>query len=101
MLKKFAIVGVFLMFFATSFAFADDVYVTKRGKKFHKETCRLIKNKGAGSLPLDEAFEKGLTPCRRCFKKEEREELNKKMEELSSQEKDKEAEEEIEEEKSK
>lgn len=47
------------------------VYVTKRGKKYHKEDCRFIKNRETISMDKKEAEAKGLTPCGRCFKEEE------------------------------
>ena len=54
----------------TVLAFAEDVYATKNGKKYHKEDCRLIKNKGAEKISKTEAVTKGLEPCSKCFKEE-------------------------------
>lgn len=71
MIRKLAILILGVVFLsATTFAFAEDVYVTKRGKKYHKEDCLLIKNKGAEQISKKEAIEKGLTPCRKCFNDE-------------------------------
>lgn len=53
-----------------SLAFAEDVYATKNGKKFHKEDCRLIKSKNPESISRKEAVTKGLEPCAKCFKDE-------------------------------
>ncbi|MFC1645637.1 hypothetical protein ACFL2Y_00445 [Candidatus Omnitrophota bacterium] len=49
------------------------VYVTRRGKKYHKETCPFIKNRETVSTSPKEAEEKGLKPCGRCHKEEETE----------------------------
>ena len=47
------------------------VYVTRRGKKYHKETCPFIRNREAISIDEKEAIEKGLKPCSRCFSSDE------------------------------
>ena len=57
--------GMLLM--GSTFAFAEDVYVTKNGKKYHKVDCLLIKNKGAKTMAMEEVQQKGLKPCNRCF----------------------------------
>jgi len=44
------------------------VYVTKNGKKYHKETCPFIKNRETISMDEKEAIAKGLKPCGKCFK---------------------------------
>ena len=71
MMRKLVVLVLGVVFLsATTFAFAEDVYVTKRGKKYHQEGCLLIKNKGAKQITKKEALEKGLTPCQRCFNEE-------------------------------
>ncbi len=52
-------------------AFAEDVYVTGKGKKFHKEICRVTKNREVQKLDRNEAIGQGLNPCKRCFGKDE------------------------------
>ena len=52
---------------ATTFVFAEDVYITKRGKKYHKQDCPLIAKRDAQKVSLEEARAKGLEPCSRCF----------------------------------
>ena len=59
------LVGAMLL--STTFAFAEDVYATKNGKRYHKADCLLIKDKGAKAVSLEDAEKKGLKPCRRCF----------------------------------
>ncbi len=63
-------IGLLMSFLTTSFAFADEVYVTKNGKKYHKKICSWIKNKDAVAISKEEAVEKGLTPCKRCYKED-------------------------------
>lgn len=68
MLRKMMLLGTLLTFVSmATCAFAQDVYVTKSGKKFHKETCALIKNKQTVKLQQEEAVQKGLSPCKKCF----------------------------------
>ncbi len=52
----------------SSVAFAADVVVTKRGKKFHLATCTLIQGKTTSVMDEQQAIAKGLKPCPRCFK---------------------------------
>ena len=70
MLKK--IIPVILgmaMLSMTTFASAEEVYVTKNGKKFHKEaTCRFISKRESHKAERAEVMKKGLEPCQRCFK---------------------------------
>lgn len=72
---KKMIVSIFVLAFVVSTAsvFAKDVevVVTKTGTKYHKEECRLIKNKDAATkMDKDEALEDGYEPCRKCFKED-------------------------------
>jgi hypothetical protein len=55
------------MLISSTFAFAEDVYATKNGKRYHKADCLLVKDKGAKAIAMEEAQKKGLKPCRRCF----------------------------------
>jgi hypothetical protein len=50
--------------------FAQDVYATKNGKKYHKAECPLVQNKDPQPISMKEATDKGLTPCGKCFKEE-------------------------------
>ena len=56
-----------MLLVSSTFAFAEDVYATKNGKRYHKINCLLIKDKGAKPIALEEAQKKGLKPCHRCF----------------------------------
>jgi hypothetical protein len=79
MLKK--IITGFLLFAVmatTTMAFAEDVYVTKRGKKYHKELCRVIQDRDVQKIDDEDAAEKGLTACRRCFHEEAKDNVKKK-----------------------
>lgn len=45
----------------------DPVYVTKSGKKFHRQNCPTTKNsKGVQAISRAVAIEKGLEPCKDC-----------------------------------
>ncbi len=71
-MKKLLLLGVLGMFLSvSSVVFADDVYVTPRGSKFHKETCRLVKrSKVTEKYELKDAKDEGYSACKRCFKKQ-------------------------------
>ncbi len=67
MMKKLIVVMTFgmILTMATQ-VFAEEVYMTKHGKKYHKATCRLVKGKkNIRVLEKKESIEKGYTPCRR------------------------------------
>ena len=71
MVRKLMVFAMLVAFLATSsIAFAADVHVTKRGKKYHKLECLTIKNKETTALSKEDAIESGYTPCRRCFKED-------------------------------
>ena len=53
-----------------SLAFADDVYATKRGKKFHTESCPFMKDREKVKLNREDAVKKGLKPCGKCIDQE-------------------------------
>ena len=70
-MKKLLMLGLCMTFLAmSSLAFAEDVFVTKRGKKYHQETCRVIQKSKVTAIDELEAEEKGYGPCKRCFKEE-------------------------------
>jgi len=56
----------------TSSLFAEDVYITKQGKKYHESDCRFVTNRDTQKISLDVAKTKGLEPCSRCFGKTEK-----------------------------
>jgi len=72
MFKKTMLGMVFLIFFSLSIcAFAEDVVITSRGAKYHKEECRLVKGKtNIKVMEKDMAIEEDYGPCRRCFKED-------------------------------
>lgn len=68
-MKKMMIVGLCMMILTvSSLAFAEQFYVTERGKKYHKENCRTIKNRDVTGIEEEDAVEEGYAPCRRCLK---------------------------------
>jgi len=60
------LVGVMMM--ASSAAFADTVYATKNGKKYHHADCPLIEKRSPAAISMEDAQKKGLAPCGKCFK---------------------------------
>ncbi len=72
MIRKLMMIGMLMVFLsATTHAFAEDVFVTQRGAKYHKAICRLVKNKdNITKFEKKEAIEKGYEPCKRCFKED-------------------------------
>jgi len=54
----------------TTMAFAESVYVTENGSKYHKQDCRFIKNKEAQEMKKADAITAGYAPCSRCFKED-------------------------------
>lgn len=69
MMRKSIMLGMLMAFFLVApLAFADEVLITPNGAKYHKEDCRLIKNKSRlTKMDKEEAVKKGYGPCRRCF----------------------------------
>lgn len=55
---------------AATHVFAEDVFVTPKGKKYHKEICRLIQKRSVTSLEKDAAVGEGYVPCGKCFKED-------------------------------
>lgn len=71
MFRKIATLGILIAFVSiSSLAFAEDVYVTKNGHKYHKEICRLIKNKKPEKVTKADALDKKLEPCGLCYKED-------------------------------
>ncbi len=71
MIRKWIVFSVLMSLFAlTTQAYADQVFATKNGTKYHKESCPLIKNKGAEKIDKAQAMAKGLEPCKKCFKED-------------------------------
>lgn len=72
MIRKLILMGLIMTFLsATTCVFAGDVFITQRGSKYHKEICRLIKNRdNITKIDEKEAIEEDYGPCKRCFKKD-------------------------------
>lgn len=72
MIRKLMTIGMIMMFLsATTCVFAEDVLITQKGAKYHKEECRLVKNKdNVTTLDKKEVVEEGYGPCKRCFKED-------------------------------
>ena len=70
MKRTIALSTLIAFLLTTSAVFAQDVFKTANGIKYHKQTCRLIKNKNAVKIDKEEAIKQGLEPCKKCFKDE-------------------------------
>lgn len=49
---------------------AQDVYVTKSGKKYHKTDCSFVQDRKPVKISKKDALAKGLAPCPKCFKED-------------------------------
>lgn len=69
MIRKIVMVGMLVVFVSvTTSVFADEVFVTQKGSKYHKEICRLIKGKkDLSKVDKEGALKGGYTPCKKCF----------------------------------
>ena len=70
MFRKLIVATLCLVFLAPVIIFAEDVFATKQGTKYHNENCPLVANKDKEKISLEDAVENGLTPCARCVGKE-------------------------------
>ena len=61
---------VVAMIMVAASAFADDVFVTKHGKRYHKADCKVVKGKEVQKIDQGQAEQKGLKPCNVCFKQD-------------------------------
>ena len=58
------LLGALLMSTVAMSAYAENVYVTKHGKKYHNAESKWIKGKEVEKIPIEEAVERGLTPSK-------------------------------------
>lgn len=72
MIRKLMMLGMLVVFLSTTtYVFAEDVFTTPRGSKYHKEICRLVKdNESVVKIEKKQAVEDGYGPCKRCFKED-------------------------------
>ena len=72
MIRKLMLTGLLItLLSATTVVFAEDVFITQRGSKYHKEICRLIKDReNVTEINKKEAVEEDYGPCKRCFKED-------------------------------
>lgn len=70
-MRKLMMIGVLgVLMSVTTLAHAQEVSVTKNGKKYHHTDCRLIQKKNPITISREDAMKKGLKPCKVCFKEE-------------------------------
>ena len=68
-----------VMVLSSSAAFAETVYATKNGKRYHHAECPLIQKRSPTAISLEDAQKKGLKPCGKCFKESAKADLSKNM----------------------
>ena len=68
MKKAMSLLLIVAMVMVAASAFADDVFVTKHGKRFHKADCKVVKGKEVHKIDQAQAEQKGLKACNVCFK---------------------------------
>ena len=80
MVGKLMMIGLLgALLTTTTFAFAENVYVTANGSKYHKASCRLIRNnEKAKEMSKEEAMKSGHEPCKQCYKEDLPSDANQK-----------------------
>lgn len=59
-------VALFFILTVSLAAFAaETVFITPKGKKYHRESCRTIKN-SSSPISLNDAIARGYTSCKVC-----------------------------------
>ncbi len=69
MLKKVIIAVLCAAILSPVILFAEEVFVTKQGTRYHSEGCFLVAKKDKEKISLEDAQAKGLTPCAKCIGK--------------------------------
>ncbi|MGM9799854.1 MAG: hypothetical protein ACI30M_04135 [Muribaculaceae bacterium] len=66
------LISVFLLSLMLSSCASNEesVFITPKGKRYHKETCRTIQGRQYRSISKVEAIDMGKTPCHVCFKED-------------------------------
>ncbi len=83
--RKIFIAGLCLLFLAVnSLAFAEDVYITQNGKKYHKADCRFIKDRETQKIDKQEAIQQGHVPCQKCYSEDLAAEKNSNVNEKTT-----------------
>lgn len=57
-----------LLLLISSLSYSQDktVYITKKGKKYHREYCRTTKNSNTTAISLSKAVSMGYEACKVC-----------------------------------
>jgi len=70
-MKKMMLTALCLVFLsAGTLAFAEDVHITQNGAKYHKKTCRFVKNRETQKIDKQQAVAENYKPCGRCYKED-------------------------------
>lgn len=71
------VMGLALSMLLTTASMAEDVYITKKGKRYHKTNSRFIKGKEVEKISREEAEKRGLKPSSEFLKDETQENTQK------------------------
>jgi len=64
-MKKLILFPLFFILFSYALTFAQTVYITKTGSKYHTASCSYLRNSKI-PIELKDAITEGYTPCSRC-----------------------------------
>lgn len=64
-MKSLLTLSLFFFLFAANTSFAQTVYITDSGKKYHAKNCSVAKT-GKRGIKLEEAKKQGYVPCKVC-----------------------------------
>lgn len=68
MAKRITTLVIGILFLSVcAYSFAEEVYLTKNGKKYHSADCIFIKDRTVQKISKEEAMKKGLKPCGKCL----------------------------------
>ena len=67
------VMGLALSMLLTTASMAEDVFVTKKGKRYHKANSRFIKGKEVEKISREDAEKRGLKPSSEFLQEESQE----------------------------
>ena len=65
-MKIFKLLFLLLLITSLSYAQNQTVYITEKGKKYHREYCRTTKNSNTTAISLSKALSMGYSACKVC-----------------------------------
>ncbi|PTY39194.1 hypothetical protein [Brachyspira hampsonii] len=65
-MKIFKFLFLLLLISSLSYSQYKTVYITEKGKKYHREYCRTTKNSNTTAISLSKAKSMGYSACKVC-----------------------------------